>query len=180
MSDTRDSLRSQNHRVQEDDPPPSSGPSDDDRRREEVDIQQAIAESEALSRSTASQAFSANATSSSSSAQQSATHNHNSTAHLKSLPRSPVGQDEGFSTSSIARTPAGPKRVRALYDFDASNDEELPFRVGEVVNVVDCIYAEWWKGELRGRIGIFPAVYVVRHSHLPSFRISCSSGHSMY
>lgn len=57
-----------------------------------------------------------------------------------------------------------PEYVRALYDFQGSSPDELSLRKGEVVKIVECIYAEWWKGELRGRVGIFPSSYVVRIS----------------
>lgn len=55
-----------------------------------------------------------------------------------------------------------PQRVKALYDFNTETPEELPFRKGDVIRVLECVYEAWWRGELKGRVGIFPTVYVVR------------------
>lgn len=55
---------------------------------------------------------------------------------------------------------AGPKYVRALYDFTASEAGELSFRAGDVLEVLDSVYRDWWRGELRGTQGIFPVNYV--------------------
>ncbi|ORX81807.1 hypothetical protein K493DRAFT_411903 [Basidiobolus meristosporus CBS 931.73] len=51
-------------------------------------------------------------------------------------------------------------RVRALFDFKATESGELGFYKGDVITVVETKYKEWWKGDLRGRIGIFPVNYV--------------------
>lgn len=51
-------------------------------------------------------------------------------------------------------------RVRALYDYIPSNPTELPFNQGDIIKVIGRTYAEWWRGTLRGRVGIFPVNYV--------------------
>ncbi|XP_068193618.1 GRB2-related adapter protein 2a [Antennarius striatus] len=53
--------------------------------------------------------------------------------------------------------------VVALYNFTAEEDDELGFCVGDVIEVLDCSDASWWKGRLRGKSGLFPANYT---SHL--------------
>jgi signal transducing adaptor molecule len=50
-------------------------------------------------------------------------------------------------------------RVRALHSFKSN---ELAFEKGDVIEVVDREYKDWWKGQLKGRTGIFPVNYVVR------------------
>jgi signal transducing adaptor molecule len=55
-----------------------------------------------------------------------------------------------------------PKRVKALYDFEPNEEGELPFKEGDIIRVIDSVYQDWWKGELRGQIGIFPVNYIVR------------------
>ncbi|XP_035407707.1 GRB2-related adapter protein 2 isoform X2 [Cygnus atratus] len=50
--------------------------------------------------------------------------------------------------------------VRALYDFDAVEHDELGFRSGDIVEVLDSSNPSWWKGRLRGELGLFPANYV--------------------
>ncbi|KAG9227859.1 hypothetical protein CCMSSC00406_0009116 [Pleurotus cornucopiae] len=50
------------------------------------------------------------------------------------------------------------KTVRALYDFNGSSDE-LSFKVGDEIVVVNEVLEEWWMGELGGRKGLFPTSY---------------------
>ncbi|CAH7676771.1 hypothetical protein PPACK8108_LOCUS11867 [Phakopsora pachyrhizi] len=59
-----------------------------------------------------------------------------------------------------SRSKPAPSRVKALYDFDPSEEGELAFREGELIRVIDSAYKDWWKGELRGQVGIFPVNYV--------------------
>jgi len=52
-------------------------------------------------------------------------------------------------------------KVKALYDFLGNYAEgELPLYAGDIINVYDTTYKDWWKGENRGMIGIFPNNYV--------------------
>jgi signal transducing adaptor molecule len=50
--------------------------------------------------------------------------------------------------------------VRALYDFQPTEQGELGFEKGDIIRVIESVYRDWWKGELRGRTGIFPVNYV--------------------
>ena len=52
-------------------------------------------------------------------------------------------------------------RVRALHAFEPTESGELGFEKGDVIKVIDRLYKEWWKGQLRGKTGIFPVNYVV-------------------
>ncbi|KAJ2806238.1 ESCRT-0 subunit protein hse1, partial [Coemansia furcata] len=72
-------------------------------------------------------------------------------------------------TTRVSGVPAGtaealvPKRkvqVKALFDFTATEQGELGFFKGDVIDVLDQKYRDWWKGELRGKSGIFPANFV--------------------
>jgi len=53
-------------------------------------------------------------------------------------------------------------RVRALYTFEPTEPGELAFEKGDIIKVVDRGYKDWWRGQLKGRTGIFPVNYVVR------------------
>lgn len=75
---------------------------------------------------------------------------------------SPVRQDSIPSAQEASVV----TRVRALYTFEPSESGELAFEKGDVIKVVDRGYKDWWRGQLRGRTGIFPVNYVVR---IPSF-----------
>ncbi|XP_068958925.1 GRB2-related adapter protein 2 isoform X2 [Petaurus breviceps papuanus] len=50
--------------------------------------------------------------------------------------------------------------ARALYDFEAEEEDELGFYSGEVVEVLDSSNPSWWTGRLHNRLGLFPANYV--------------------
>ncbi|PPQ88414.1 hypothetical protein CVT26_004554, partial [Gymnopilus dilepis] len=51
-------------------------------------------------------------------------------------------------------------RVRALHTFTPSEPGELAFEKGDIIKVVDRGYKDWWRGQLKGRTGIFPVNYV--------------------
>lgn len=52
-------------------------------------------------------------------------------------------------------------RVRALHNFEPAAAGELAFEKSDVIKVVDRTHKDWWKGQLKGRTGIFPVNYVV-------------------
>ena len=52
-------------------------------------------------------------------------------------------------------------RVRALHTFEPTEAGELGFEKGDIIKVVDRGYKDWWRGQLKGRTGIFPVNYVV-------------------
>ena len=71
---------------------------------------------------------------------------------------SPVG-----SKSPAPSTEEGyVSRVRALYSFEPTDDNELAFEKGAIIKVHKREYKDWWRGACNGRIGIFPVNYVVR------------------
>jgi signal transducing adaptor molecule len=51
-------------------------------------------------------------------------------------------------------------RVRALHPFEPTDAGELAFDKGDIIKVVDRGYKDWWRGQLKGRTGIFPVNYV--------------------
>ncbi|KAM6496502.1 hypothetical protein JOM56_006975 [Amanita muscaria] len=63
----------------------------------------------------------------------------------------------GSTSSSIASIIT---RVRALHTFEPTEPGELPFEKGDIIRVVDRGYKDWWRGQLKGRTGIFPVNYV--------------------
>jgi hypothetical protein len=50
------------------------------------------------------------------------------------------------------------KRVKALYDFSGSSDE-LSFKTGDEIVVLNEVMDDWWMGEMDGKKGLFPSTY---------------------
>jgi len=51
--------------------------------------------------------------------------------------------------------------AKALYDYDAENPDDLSFKEGDVINVLDqSDPSGWWEGELNGKTGFFPSNFV--------------------
>eukprot|EP00057_Strongylocentrotus_purpuratus_P012671 XP_011667145.1 PREDICTED: nostrin [Strongylocentrotus purpuratus] len=46
-----------------------------------------------------------------------------------------------------------------LYDYDATDDDQIDIKEGDVINLLEKGDDGWWKGEKEGRIGLFPASY---------------------
>nr|XP_054922115.1 intersectin-1-like isoform X4 [Dermacentor andersoni] len=65
---------------------------------------------------------------------------------------SPVPATFGSSTRG--------EQVRALFPFIGQQDDELSFQKGDILVVLSKEDASWWKGEIAGRVGLFPANYV--------------------
>lgn len=50
--------------------------------------------------------------------------------------------------------------AKVTFDYDAENDDELTLKEGDIVKVLNQEEEGWWKGELNGKIGVFPANFV--------------------
>jgi lipid-binding SYLF domain-containing protein len=59
-------------------------------------------------------------------------------------------------SAAAVRNPTFP----ALYDYDATQADELSIRTGDRVEIIEKIDANWWKGKLNGKVGLVPATYL--------------------
>jgi signal transducing adaptor molecule len=71
--------------------------------------------------------------------------------------------------STQPSVPKPASRVRALHKFEPTEPGELGFEKGDVIKVVDRGYKDWWRGQLRGKTGIFPVNYVVSVCDSPTW-----------
>jgi signal transducing adaptor molecule len=137
MNDQYHRLKSQNPNLHPPSAPSKSRLTDVDRQKEEEELQMALKLS---IQDKASHAQAGPASSSAGPAQG---------------PAAPQAQIVPSGT-----TAATVSRVRALFDFQATDPDELTFRKGDVIAVLESVYKDWWKGLLRGQTGIFPLNYV--------------------
>ncbi|XP_034043566.1 proto-oncogene vav-like isoform X2 [Thalassophryne amazonica] len=78
-------------------------------------------------------------------------------------------EHSGSSNSTPNTTPGGSMRsfgvARARYDFSARDRSELSLREGDTIKILSKKgQSGWWKGEVYGRVGLFPANYVEEES----------------
>lgn len=67
---------------------------------------------------------------------------------------SPAGSEQEQTVATVSK-------VRALYDLISYEEDELSFRKGDVITVIESVYRDWWRGSLpNGKIGIFHLNYV--------------------
>lgn len=85
-----------------------------------------------------------------------------------------VGGESSFSTSIVNNSPhdspANVKIFVALYDYDARTDEDLSFKKGEHLEILNDTQGDWWFARSKStRLeGYIPSNYVARIKSLES------------
>nr|XP_022919406.1 CD2-associated protein-like [Onthophagus taurus] len=80
-------------------------------------------------------------------------------------PEKNIGSTAGEVEAKSPSLP--PKPVKTLcevkYTYKAQNDDELTLKEGDLITLIskDGVDAGWWRGELNGRVGVFPDNFVV-------------------
>ena len=89
--------------------------------------------------------------------------------YVATVESSPRSTDAVPSSPTPSSTEAySVTRVRALHSFEPTEPNELAFEKGDIIKVVNREYKDWWRGQIRGRTGIFPVNYVVRYVQPPT------------
>ncbi|KAF4531634.1 hypothetical protein B566_EDAN006565 [Ephemera danica] len=93
----------------------------------------------------------------------------------KEFMKTPLAGVSGSKRASVAENrpvPGGGKprpaprvrpnfpKVKALYNYDAQDLDELSFKEGDIIELHEEDGGGWWTGQLRGKKGLFPANYV--------------------
>ncbi|KAM9842653.1 mitogen-activated protein kinase kinase kinase 9 [Aulostomus maculatus] len=86
--------------------------------------------------------------------------------------RWPTPEDGISCTASDAGSAAAPGFWTAVFDYEATADDELSLRKGDLVEVLskDSLVSGdegWWTGVIADRVGIFPCNYVSKGNGLP-------------
>lgn len=71
------------------------------------------------------------------------------------------------------------RRCKAVYSYTQNNNDELTLAVGDIIEFLGEVEEGWWRGQLSGRIGVFPSNFVeVYQSASPVLakRISTNNG----
>jgi len=84
--------------------------------------------------------------------------------------RSPVMKSANSPTNAIIRAnpiiPSMPTsfvgKVRCLYSYTAMRPDEINFKEGDLISVVEKRPSGWWIGALNGRCGLFPSNYTAK------------------
>lgn len=72
----------------------------------------------------------------------------------------------GFISSSagVPQQPDEAEFVRALFDFPGNDEEDLPFRKGDILRVLEKPEEQWWNAaNQEGRAGMIPVPYVEKY-----------------
>ncbi|CAG8465707.1 10092_t:CDS:2 [Acaulospora colombiana] len=75
----------------------------------------------------------------------------------------------------IAPKPKLAHYVIALYDYDAQAEGDLSFRKDDKIEVIERTpdVNDWWKGKLKGKIGMFPVEFAAKDHYTTCRHVKC-------
>ena len=67
-------------------------------------------------------------------------------------------------TAAVVRTEDGREYCMAMYDYEATSEEELSFMEGDIITILkkegQDVDDGWWEGEVNDQTGVFPCILV--------------------
>jgi len=58
------------------------------------------------------------------------------------------------------KTNAIVQRCKVVFSYQENNSDELSLAVGDIIEVLGEVEEGWWRGKLKGRVGVFPSNFV--------------------
>ncbi|OLL24577.1 Drebrin-like protein [Neolecta irregularis DAH-3] len=84
----------------------------------------------------------------------------NPAGHHGLFPKDYVEELKPTAADSYTATPPASSRehcAEALYEYIATEDNEISFDEGDIITQIAFPDEDWWQGEIRGTVGLFPA-----------------------
>ncbi|XP_012584509.1 PREDICTED: neutrophil cytosol factor 2 isoform X2 [Condylura cristata] len=73
-------------------------------------------------------------------------------------------ENPGVNNQTTAAQLKEGSQVVALFNYEATQPEDLNFLEGDVILVLSLVNEEWLEGECNGKVGIFPKAFVEEHA----------------
>ncbi|KAI9282728.1 hypothetical protein BY458DRAFT_497172 [Sporodiniella umbellata] len=97
---------------------------------------------------------------------------HNPTQDITAfMAQAPMARIETVTSNKTSPSIKFEKIRKASFDFSGQNDDEISFKIGDLITVIDEIDRGWWVGEANGKRGIFPVNFTEEYD-----AVSPSSG----
>ncbi|NXG39727.1 HCLS1 protein, partial [Dromaius novaehollandiae] len=73
---------------------------------------------------------------------------------------SPVVLSSAGKTDNVYEVESPGTCAVALYDYQGDGDDEISFDPDDTITHIEMVDEGWWRGQCRGKVGLFPANYV--------------------
>ena len=77
---------------------------------------------------------------------------------------------------SLLLLSAAKRLLRVTFDYNAMNEDELTLKIGDIVEFLGDDEEGWYKGQLKGKIGVFPSNFVEEASSTAPSGVTSTDG----